>query len=82
MGVVKRKDENIIDSRMVKNIMYQDKAPKVQMCFVQSLKTYYAFKTIEDYLCEVIMDFLINSISNIVLIIIFSSCKKCLAFHC
>ena len=53
MGVVKRKDENIIDSRMVKNIMYQDKAPKVQMCFVQSLKTYYAFKTIEDYLCEV-----------------------------
>ena len=54
MGVVKRKDENIIDSRMVKNIMYQDKAPKVQMCFVQSLKTYYAFKTIEDYLCEVL----------------------------
>ena len=46
MGVVKRKDENIIDSRMAKNIMYQDKAPKVQMCFVQSLKTYYAFKTI------------------------------------
>ena len=66
MGVVKRKDENIIDSRMAKNIMYQDKAPKVQMCFVQSLKTYYAFKTIEDYLCEVgsflIMDFLLDSI--------------------
>ena len=57
MGVVKRKDENIIDSRMVKNIMYQDKAPKVQMCFVQSLKTYYAFKTIEDYLCEVFFNY-------------------------
>ena len=59
MGVVKRKDENIIDSRMVKNIMYQDKAPKVQMCFVQSLKSYYTFETIEDY---VIMNFLLDSI--------------------
>ena len=49
MGVVKRKDENIIDSRMVKNIMYQDKAPKVHMCFDQSLKGYYAFQTIKDY---------------------------------
>ena len=46
MGVVKRKDENIIDSLMVKNIIYQDKAPKVQVCFVQLLKSYYAFQTV------------------------------------
>ena len=52
MGVVKRKDENIIDSLMVKNIIYQDKAPKVQVCFVQLLKSYYAFQTVGDYLCE------------------------------
>lgn len=34
IGVVKRKDENTIDLRMVKNVMYQDKATKVQKCFV------------------------------------------------
>ena len=71
MGVVKRKDENIIDSLMVKNIIYQDKAPKVQVCFVQLLKSYYAFSAIGSFL---IMDFWINSIWNIVLLID-SSCK-------
>ena len=77
MGVVKRKDENIIDSPMVKNIISQDKAPKVQVCFVQLLKSYYAFQTVGDSAegSFLIMDFLINSIWNIVLLIA-SSCNK------